>query len=129
MKNVKKYLDSFCISCSDNFLELKSNGYYGLFGSWKYIVESEFHPFFCDVIPKKHLTFNCNNETLQFWFVDNFKIIGEYGYAQTYSHLPRLEADINGYYHRWTEEEIINYIQKYKNIISREKILNKLINE
>jgi len=130
MKKVKDYLDSFCLSSSDNYLKIKNNGHYGLFGHWSYNIEEDYSSLFNE-FPKYHiktgLLFHSNNETLLFNFFKDYKSIGLYGYAQTYAHIPRLKLDNNGYYQRWTEDEIINYIQKYKNIITRNKIIEKIL--
>jgi hypothetical protein len=41
------------------------------------------------------------------------KSVSKYGYLQTYEHIPRGEADENGYYRRSTDEEIIRYLSEY----------------
>ena len=50
---------------------------------------------------KDQITLSINNETLliEMIIVDG-KSVSKYGYLQTYKHIPRGEADINGYYQR-----------------------------
>ena len=56
----------------------------------------------------------------------NAKSVNKYGYLQTYSHLPRIGPDENGYYVRSTDEEVIRYIDSFYKIITRKEKLIKL---
>ena len=79
---------------------------------------SKFSPFKTE---EKALYCSINNETI--WFIYKFrdeKLISHlpnYSYLQTYKHLPRVYRDKYGYYVRSTDEEIINYIKLYMNVI------------
>lgn len=52
------------------------------------------------------------------------KSVSKYSYLQTYEHIPRGEPDINGYYARSTNEEIIKYIDGYLKIIKEKELKN-----
>lgn len=110
MIKVKEYLDDNFYRIQKCIVELKSNGHYSIQGTW-------FYPKEC-VIQNSNLTdyiiLNINNETIMFHTIKiNGKYEGIYRYLQTYEHLSRNKPDINGYYARSTEQEIINYINSY----------------
>jgi hypothetical protein len=110
MKKVKKYLDENFIKGEDNKIILGGNkeDKEVILGDWSY--EGKNESCVCVTI---------NNETLQLRCKLNGKYIDTlYGYLQTYKHLPRGEADKNGYYKRSTDEEVIKYIEIYVNKVN-----------
>ena len=75
-----------------------------------------------------------NNQTLQLRCkIDGKYIKTLYGYLQTYKHIPRGEPDINGYYTRSTDDEVIRYINVYFKKVDfnffRVKKLKKILNK
>jgi hypothetical protein len=65
-------------------------------------------------LPENTIRVFCNNETLVIcYIIVNDESVSKYGYLQTYEHLPRGEADVNGYYQKSTDEEIIRYLNVY----------------
>lgn len=121
MIKVKEYLDKnlFCTWSIDS--KLKKNRHYDVSGTWIYPKNWEPRDFNSwnklseeekKLIPD-HISVNINNETI---IVGNICVNNEwsiYHYLQTYEHLPRGDADENGYYHRSTDDEIIKYIDGY----------------
>jgi len=109
---VKAYLDKHFRWDEPSTAELKEDGHYEVFGHWGYPFDYDntYHP---DKI-YAYIGCICNNETLQIRSGMNGKIIGWYGYLQTYKHIKRGEPDIHGYYARSTDEEVIKYLKYLK---------------
>ena len=61
--------------------------------------------------------------SIRFIIIDG-KSVSDYGYLQTYEHIPRGLPDKLGYYARSTDEEIIHYLDRFYQQIRdrREKI-------
>ncbi len=134
MIKVKEFLDKNFSSYGKSTATLKKNGHYEVHGQWSYkrldyligdnvvygvsnkkISRSIFYnTSFASLISYKfEITCSCNNETIQINIIENGKFIGKYGYFQTYEHIPRGEVDVNGYYVRSTDDEIIRYLKSY----------------
>lgn len=126
MIKVKEYLDNNFYWEEKSTATLKGHGHYDVQGHWGYPKDKP-------ITSKGHFTYDanyircdCNNETIQINVIINGHSAGYYGYLQTYEHLPREGPDINGYYVRSTDEEVIRYIDTFYNMINkrrREKIL------
>lgn len=136
MREVKKYLDkNFHII--ESSLNERSSKDRGVFGHWEY--PKGYNDMDRDIINKDgsfnisdHIICYCNNETIQFRATLNNESILLYGYLQTYPHIPRGEADKNGYYRRSTEDEVIKYIEflfekVFKKEFDRRKRKKKII--
>lgn len=143
MIKVKEYLDKNFYQCEKCSAEIKKNGHYKVFGTWEYpkgISQSErerfnneakFDPQMKNWIAKNQMIFSINNETLFIKaIIINNEAVSKYGYLQTYEHIPRVGPDINGYYARSTDEEIIKYIDEFYQKINitdtRKRKLEKL---
>ena len=135
MKKVKEYCDKYLYSVGDNTCDLKANSHYCVHGAFVYPKNWKGSNFE-DVLDKNykcsdHISITINNETI---IVGNISVDGIwsiYHYLQTYAHIPRGEADINGYYRRSTGDEIIRYIDGYLQQIKkrqREKKLERILN-
>jgi len=124
MYKVMEFLNENLYAKTDSTYELKSNGHYGVFGDWEYpkgISESEnirikehmkTDPTLSKWVSKNRINLSINNETLNInGVIINGENAGIYGYLQTYEHIPRHGPDVNGYYSRSTDEEIINYLE------------------
>ena len=124
MKKVKEYLDANLFLIGESSVTEKKNGHYGVQGTWNY-PENWYVNFGFDEFYKlseedrknykcpDHISVTINNETI---IVGNISVDGvwsKYHYLQTYEHIPRGEADNNGYYARSTEDEIVKYIDNY----------------
>ena len=129
MIKVKQFLDEHFDSITKSTSELKKGGHYCVHGQWKFPV------FYTKVdgknthltkISKFEIACFCNNETIQIHVLDDDKLIGRYGYLQTYQHIPRGEPDDFGYYQRSTDEEIIKYLKSYMMPFIREQKLNEI---
>lgn len=116
MIKVKEFLDRNFLSKEKSTSELKKNGHYEIYGSWSYPT--------LDFNSKFYIDCRCNNETLR---INVFGKKNLYSYFQTYQHIPRGEADINGYYQRSTDAEIIRYIESYMLDRVRDRKLNQLL--
>lgn len=115
MIKVKEFLDENFICHEESKSNLKKNGHYEVFGQWSFPSIECDNSFF--------IRCNCNNETLQIWSVKDGKVSGHYSYLQTYAHIPRGEADHNGYYRRSTDDEVIRYLKSLMvDYIRNEKI-------
>lgn len=119
MKKVKKYLDKNLFCTEKSICELKSNGHYGVQGSWVYPKNyDEIYDKYSILIRQgepnlkspDHICVYINNETIIVGDISVNGIWSKYHYLQTYEHIPRGEADVNGYYQRSTEKEIIKYL-------------------
>ncbi len=131
MIKVKEFLDANFIQIGECTAEIKSNGHYNVQGTWCYkwieIINPHYIPKSQEnenlyLMPEKMVEFgitvSINNETMYgMHIVANGEYFGEYGYLQTYEHIPRGEPDDNGYYRRSTDVEIIRYLQKYMALI------------
>lgn len=124
MKKVKEYLDEYFSPIGETSCIIKDNGYYKVSGSWEYpenihdkfIKSNDFMKLSNEERLKykspENISIHINNETIIInTIVDGIK--NKYGYLQTYEHIPRGEPDVNGYYRRSTDEEIIQYIDKF----------------
>jgi len=124
MREVMNYLDMHLIRESEVSCTIKPNGHYNVQGNWSYPPcwhdEFDFDKF-SNLSESERLTYKSsdhasitiNNETI---IVGNMSVDGiwsKYHYLQTYEHIPRGEADVNGYYQRSTESEIIKYLKYY----------------
>ena len=148
MIKVKEFLDRHFLSFEKSTAEQKSNGHYCVHGHWEYhsldfylgeeiIPISENGKIFKNIFYgnelysyqryKFRIRCSCNNETLRIDISENGKLIGHYGYLQTYAHIPRGEPDINGYYARSTDEEIIKYIQSFISDRIRDKKIDSIL--
>lgn len=141
MRKVKEYLDKYfyqapkdSVYYEENSTEEKANGHLCVHGYWQYpknwkpITNDEFLKSgnWKDYNDIDHMFCSCNNETIQFHIIINNKMVGQYGYLQTYAHLPRNGPDRYGYYQRSTDEEVIRYINQFYQIISRKEKLEKI---
>ena len=138
MKKIKEYLDFICGEDKESVLRLKDNGHYECFGYWVYpknykgvgleewskLSEEE------RTIAPDHMIITINNEKI---LCGNMSANNEwsiYHYLDVYEHLPRGEPDVNGYYQRSTEEEVIKYLDSYyQEILGRKKKLKKIISK
>lgn len=120
MIKVKEFLDKNFLVVDKSSAYLKKNGHHCVTGSWSYPT-LEFND-------KFYIRCRCNNETLRIDIINPHGKKGIYGYLQTYQHIPRGDADNNGYYLRSTDNEIIKYILSYIIDLEREKKLNQLLN-
>ena len=109
MLKVKEYLDEHFSRVGKCTVE--GNGVYG---SWIY-------PKGCEP-DVDHISLHINNETITNRIYIDGKYVSKYSYLQTYQHIPRGKPDINGYYRRSTDDEVIRYIDSYlQQIKEREK--------
>lgn len=113
MLKVKEYLDKNFFSNMPSTAVLKEDGHYNVLGNWGYPKVQNWK--------KDTLWLRCNNETIVLDMVIDGKSVSKYGYLQTYSHLPREQADENGFYAQSTDEEIINYIEMFLTIIKNKE--------
>jgi hypothetical protein len=127
MIKVKEYLDLNFKQIGIISADLKKNGQYNIQGNWQYpldyvfnnSIEREIDGRF---ITQDHIEITINNETIILAKVlINGIFCSKYHYMQTYLHIPRGEADINGYYARSTDDEIIGYIDGFLKIIQNKK--------
>lgn len=116
MIKVKKYLDENFISTRPVIANLKSDGHYSVHGQWGYNFDLD-----SNTGAKNSIWCSCNNETIQINIVIDGKLDGWYGYLQTYKNLHRGKPDRHGYYARSTDEEIIKYIEYFKQKIDKYK--------
>jgi hypothetical protein len=115
MLKVKEYLDEHFSRVGKCSVEGS-----GVYGSWVYPKGWEPIEIGPDV---DHISLHINNETMltDRIYIDG-KYVSKYSYLQTYQHIPRGEADGNGYYRRSTDDEVIRYIDSYlQQIKAREK--------
>lgn len=123
MRKVKEYLDKNLFPDYEGSCEMKPNGHYDVQGLWEYPKDWRTKtPFTPESPDPDHMSIQINNETI---LVGNMSVNGvwsQYSYLQTYEHIPRGEADENGYYRRSTEDEVLKYISEfYDKIKSLEK--------
>ena len=129
MKKVGEYLDKyFHITEDGRSSNINSKGE---FGHWCYphpdliIYKKSNYPFESEKLPQNSMTISCNNQTMQFNVIVDGEYQCTYGYLQTYDHIPRGEADSQGYYARSTDEEVIGYIEKFKKQIDKKQHLDR----
>ena len=127
--NSNMFYDKSLVRCEE-----KPNGHYFVLGTWAYPLErrrltqedydrwrlcsnEEMRLHACDL--PEYIEVLINNETIIVGniYVKNMENL--YHYLQTYEHIPRGEADENGYYARSTGEEIIRYLETYLNAIKK----------
>jgi hypothetical protein len=129
LKKVKEYLDKYFEPLDISTIGEKDNGHYCVHGSW--VFERGDTTAKYDENGSKDFTkisVNINNETIMFKLqMVNGENVGKYSYLQTYKHIPRGEPDINGYYKRSTDDEIIQYIDNMIKSISREEKIEELL--
>jgi len=116
MIKVKEWLDANFFYKDASTAELKENGHYNVSGYWGYPYTIDMSKDYIQLSEplKNKIRIFCNNETLVIcYIIINGKSVSKYGYLQTYEHIPRGEADDNGYYRRSTDEEIIKYLDDY----------------
>ena len=98
--------------------KLKKNGHWEVFGGWNLKIDDA-----------NQFGAHINNETIHFrdiihGYNNEKENTALYGYLKTYDHIPRGEADINGYYQRSTPEEIIRYMSSRLDILKEYKEAN-----
>ncbi len=119
MIKVKEFLDNN-FKHKETTAELKNDGHYNVKGAWSF-----------RVIQKKKVDFkkdiytldNCisciiKDEVLKINIVKEGKNVNQYDMFTTSMDADREETDDFGYYKRSTDDEIINYIQHYMNILN-----------
>jgi len=133
MKKIKEYLDYICGPDSNATIELKSNGHYNVQGHWVYPKDYDGNSTnigAVDYTTPDHMVITLNNEKI---LCGNMSANGKwsiYHYLDLYEHIPRGEPDINGYYQRCTEEEVIRYLDSYyQQILGREKKIKKIVSK
>lgn len=133
MKKVKEWLDKNLIMVGESSCELRNNGHYCVHGQWIYPKNWYGNLGFDNFMnlsneerlnykSPDHISVNINNETI---IVGNMSVDGvwsRYHYLQTYEHIPRGEPDEHGYYKRSTDEEIIEYINSFLQLIKKNEI-------
>lgn len=120
MINVKEYLDKNFHTIRST-ADIKNNGHHNVQGDWVF-PSPDNQEFYFDHEANMHLRKNwigctSNNETLRIDAVIGGRLVGYYGYLQTYEHIPRGEPDSHGYFARSTDEEIIRYIDGFVEMI------------
>ena len=103
---------------------LKSNGQYDVHGSWLYSVKQEKGleykyraPLLCD----NCISCSCIGEVLNIDIIVDGKKVGYYNSITTSKSVPVGEADERGFYDRWSDKEVIHYLQSYVDILNKLK--------
>lgn len=119
MIKVKEFLDEN-FKHKETVSYLKTDGHYYVDGAWLYSIKQSKKIDYKDTPSKLDncINCNCNDETLNINVIIEGKNVNQYNQFTTSLKIERGEADKFGYYKRSTDEEIINYIKHYLNILN-----------